>query len=310
MEQPFSLISPMGKCPDDIKIIIAKYTLSGNTHDRTVKKFNTHFTGSTLDRAVTGIKKFFIASPGSRKNFAFNKAILEHLIKTDLISNNADLLKTVRNLNRFPAFKDSQMQHWIFQQMNRLKKESELRTALKTVDIIRVRSLCATSNLNFNAVAEQGKTLLEDALDATTAKTLDDTMKIVSLLIEKGANVNKVRVYGSPLISAIDTGHPTLVKLLLDNKADPNKFRSSNSPLHGLLHSPALEFCDFKKIITLLLEANINIVDIIIGRKTLLRQIEIPEYKLMPFNLFDSMLSVPQKEEIIDLFRKYGAREL
>lgn len=285
MESTFSLANSVDQSQSDLRLSIAKYVISS----------------TSLNLAVKNIKVFFVAFPQSRKSFEFNKTILEHLINIELIPSTSDLLKTVENLNSFPAFKTHEMNNWLEQQSTRYKNESKLRKAIIEVDFESVEKLLST-NININAKDKLSTYtfVLEAVLKAKDA-TLDDTIKIVKLLLDKGADVNKASHNLSPIGFACHKGYSKLVELMLENKADPNNLPVPYCPLYLALSNISKEqnkFYNYKHIISLLLAANADKSRINIIEKTGLTHMD------CTFVAFNRSLSEQQKEEIISLLKK------
>lgn len=191
--------SPLDDLPADIRLQILPYVVNA----------------PNINEAIKGLKKFYVASPESRKSVAINKAIITYLIQKFALGKK-QLQQVVINLNEFPAFKNSEMHQWIEQEKKRLAAEKELRKAANDGDVEKVKELI-NQHVNINAPAyNTHKTaLIEAAIGNKTNAAL--------MLIDNGADVNARFITGlSALDFAIRKANLDLVKALLEKKADPN----------------------------------------------------------------------------------------
>lgn len=167
-----------------------------------------YITGNTLDEAVKGIKRFYVASPESRKDPFINKIILQYLMQKFIFEKGSDLQKVVKNLSVFPAFKDPEMIQWIEQEKKRLDAGNELRKAAIAGNVEKIKELIK-QHVNINAKNKYANTALINA-------TKGDQHDAVLLLIEKGANVNAQNYIGATaLFYASSASNLDIVKALI-----------------------------------------------------------------------------------------------
>lgn len=83
--------------------------------------------------------------------------------------------------------------------------------------------------------------------------------EIIKYLISKGADVEKVSIYGKPINWAAGSSHIEAIKALLENKADPNGDKTCPAPAPLIL---AIDFGN-KELYDLLLQngADVNVRD-------------------------------------------------
>lgn len=82
--------------------------------------------------------------------------------------------------------------------------------------------------------------LIIDICDAANTDT-------VQMIIDAGADVNSLFLFGTPLTSAVDAGRADLVELLLRNKANPKIKLKEDSRISYLSGKNALEIAQYKK---------------------------------------------------------------
>jgi ankyrin repeat protein len=102
-----------------------------------------------------------------------------------------------------------------------------LMTLARTGHLFMLECHIANSGVDINSLVENGFGVLHSAVMAN-----NNANKVVSMLIEKGANVNAKTSKGvTPLHSAAAHGGKALVKLLLDNGAEINaKTKTGETP--------------------------------------------------------------------------------
>jgi hypothetical protein len=261
-----------------------------------------YISGNTLDEAVKGIKRFYIASPESRKDPFINKIILQYLMRKFIFEKGSDLQKVINNLNKFPVFKEPEMIQWIEQEKKRLDSENELRIAAGKGDAEKVRMLI-NKGINKEARDKYGATSLLHAIQ-------NHKNNAALILIEHGANVNASDKYGSSvLVYATNVGNLDIVKALLKKKANPNlqvnptgtSVYKGETPLMAIgewwqSHS---SFSIIKEIIEELLKAGAdpNIINSVDNGKTAADYIR-----------GNSRLSDEQKTELLSLIEKYSKK--
>jgi hypothetical protein len=273
--------SPLDALPREIRILILRYVASADT----------------LDKAVKGIKEFYIASPESRKSIEINQAILRYLMQR-FIDSGTVLKQAVNNLNTFPAFKDPAMIGWIEKEQLRLDNENDLRIAARVGNLKKVQELI-TQGVDVNAKNANGDTALINTVLLKTAEGEID--QILSLLIKSGAHVNLQNNQGkTALYVAAQWGYDNALKILLDNGADATIRSLDGSPLNKVLHVVGLTnpnyFRSYMKIIEMLLKAGSDANEKINNKSFL----EIVKNQ--------NALTAIQKKEIIELLKKYGAK--
>ncbi len=190
-----------------------------------------YITGKTINEAIKGIKRFYVASPESRKSVVINKAILSYLIQHFSLEKK-QLQQVVNNLKVFPAFKDPAMLEWI-EQSNKRLDEGALRDAAFEGNVKKVEELIK-QNVNINSRDYHGHStaLLRAALHNKTSTAL--------ILIEHGADVNAQSYSGrTALCYAANNGNVDIVKALLKKGADPDLLVNPKSRYAGI--TPLIE---------------------------------------------------------------------
>lgn len=105
----------------------------------------------------------------------------------------------------------------------------ELTEAIKSRDAKKVRELIAAGT-DVNAINYTGNTLLYFAAGSS------DTLEILKLLVEAGADVNGVSEFGTPLFATVYDWQPENAQYLLSVGADPLvRNHHGDTPLHAAL---------------------------------------------------------------------------
>lgn len=226
MKQPAST-SALDEIPVELRSLVLNYIAAEDT----------------LNKAMGGLTKFYVASPQSRKSPSINKEILKYLMqKFDYEFENGDVLQGVINrLNKFPVFQNAEMLAWIGKQKEQLDKQQALREAAKQGNVQGVQELI-NQKVNVNARSRSKDTALINAL-------IYKQYPIAELLLNSGAAPNIINTKGLTALGALLVKYEAapiqdkILTMLLAKGANPNigkiTFEGNNGPLARL---PALRY--------------------------------------------------------------------
>lgn len=285
IESVSKIPSSLDVLPKDIQIIILQ-----------------SLAGDTLDEALVGIKRFYIASPKSRESIETMEAILSYIMQKFMLVEGKELQEVIDKLKKiesFPVFVKKELNDWIDQQKNRLDNEQTLIKAAHNRDLEKVKDLIS-KGVNPNVKDRFGNTPL---LEVTRRKALsENASQIISLLLNAGADVNAQNSLGvTALFLASKHGLIFAVEKLIEKGANPNIHTASNmTPLDGVSIGMSPDNIDstelrpnHKKVIQLLLDAR---ADPNAGKKTIKGAIE------------TSNFSHEEKQELINLLKERGLK--
>jgi len=266
--------------PKDIQVLILQFA-----------------TGNTLDEAIAGIKRFYIASPKSRESIATTRAILSHLMNKFGLEEGKELQNVVDKLSKlesFPVFKNAEMQAWIEKEKKRLDDEFALRDAAGKGNLQQVKDFVE------RGVAINTPKKNQSPLSWAIQKNHFDVAKY---LIEHGADVN-AQGFGlkkAPLIDAAQFANPKIVELLLANGANVNaKDTLGNTALMWGLSKTAVrrqfEGEDTKSIAAMLLNAGADP-----------NALNSSEYSALSY-IISNFENIPFYTDIISLLLEKGAK--
>lgn len=207
-------------------------------------------TARTLDDALAGVKRFYIASPKSRADVGITSAILRYLRQRYGFQSSKQLQEVVdklKKLENFPVFKNEAMQKWIEQENQNIDKEEELRQAAEKGNIKKVKELIA-QRVDIDAASSHGVTALMWAGG-------EGHTEIVKILLEAGANVQEKSHDGfTPLMWAADDGQTKAMELLIKAGAKVNE--KTKDGFTALIRASRMGSMD---AVNLLLAANANV---------------------------------------------------
>jgi ankyrin repeat protein len=131
--------------------------------------------------------------------------------------------------------------------------ETALMAAADGISILRqveTISLLIQAGANINAVSDDGKTALHNALNFERERGRD---QVVAFLIAHGANVNQRTALGTPLMKAIARRHENKVRLLIYAGAGTSEIPGAafNDFIHPVLSSLEKRVTDHSSLITM-----------------------------------------------------------